>query len=67
MSLHKRIAQLEAQAIRQGWDAMAARMDANLKHLTDAQIAALRAALETYMCTGEETPGLIETLRELTK
>lgn len=67
MSLSKRIAQLEAQAIRQGWDALSNRMDANLKHLTDAQLASLRAALETYMRTGEETPGLIETLRELTK
>ena len=67
MSLNKRIQQLEQTAIRNGWDALSRRMDARLKHLSDAQVTALRQALETYMRTGEETPGLIETLRELTK
>lgn len=67
MSLNKRIAQLEETAIRNGWDALSRRMDANLKHLSDAQVTALRAALETYLRTGEETPGLIETLKELTR
>lgn len=67
MSLNKRIQQLEQTAIRNGWDALSRRMDARLKHLSDAQVTALRAALETYLRTGEETPGLIETLRELTK
>ena len=67
MSLNKRIQQLEQTAIRNGWDALSRRMDARLKHLSDAQVTALRAALETYLRTGEETPGLIETLKEITR
>jgi hypothetical protein len=67
MNTRKRIEQLEAAAIRQGWDVLSRRMDARLKHLSDAQVTALRAALETYLRTGEETPGLIETLKELTQ
>lgn len=67
MSLNKRIEQLEQTAIRNGWDALSRRMDARLKHLSDAQVTALRAALETYLRTGEETPGLVETLKELTR
>lgn len=67
MSLNKRIQQLEQTAIRNGWDALSRRMDARLKHLSDAQLTALRQALEAYCRDGTETPGLIETLRELTK
>ena len=67
MNTRKRIEQLEAAAIRQGWDVMAARLDERLRDMPEPQLTALRQALEAYCRTGEETPGLIETLKELTR
>ena len=67
MNTRKRIEQLEAAAIRQGWDVMAARLDERLRDMPEPQLTALRQALEAYCRDGTETPGLIETLKELTQ
>ena len=67
MNTRKRIERLEAAVIRQGWGAMAARMDERLRDMPEPQLTALRQALEAYCRDGTETPGLIETLKELTR
>ena len=67
MNARRRIEELEAEAIRQGFDALTSRMQARLKHKTEAELAALAAALEHYCRTGEAAPGLVEIIQELTE
>ena len=67
MSLDRRISELEALAMRQGFDALSARLRERVAALTPAELAALQAALEAYCRDGTQTPGLLETIQELTE
>jgi hypothetical protein len=48
MSIARRIEELEAAAYRMGFDALSARMGERLKGKSEAELAAIRATLETY-------------------
>ena len=67
MSIQRRIEELEAEAMRQGYDALSARMGERVSQLSSAELASLSAQLEHYCRTGEAAPGLIETIKELTQ
>ena len=67
MSIARRIEELEELAYRQGFDALSNRMAERLRHKSEVELAAIRILLERYAATGEETPGLLEIIKELTQ
>jgi hypothetical protein len=67
MSLDRRISDLEAAAVRQGYDALRRRLDARLRTKSGEELHAIATALDQYLRSGEAAPGLIEILQELTQ
>lgn len=67
MTPERRLAQLEEAAYRQGHDALTRRMDARLRRMTDAEIAALEAALLHHMKTGQAPQELLAAIEDLTQ
>ena len=66
MSIARRLAELEAEAHRQGFDELSKRMAARIATKSDDEIKAISHMLETYMRTGHAMPGLEEIIREMT-
>jgi hypothetical protein len=66
MSTRRRIEALEAEALRQGYADVDRRMGERISKLSSAELASIQAQLEHYCRTGEASPGLIETIKELT-
>ena len=67
MTPERRIQALEAAAKQRGWDATSKRLETRLKGKSEAELAALTAALEHYCRTGEAAEGLVEIIQELTE
>lgn len=67
MTPERRLEQLEEAAYRQGYDALTRRMDARLRTMSDAEIAALESLLLLHMKTGQASQELLAAIEELTQ